>query len=182
MPGTTPRGYPFPLYTESANFPTQMQSLALAVDTDVQNNLVTAVNNGLNQPSVLASSSVVQSIANLTDVNLNFTVESYDNANWFNSGVSQTNFTAPSTGFYMMRLSVSYASNATGARTAIVKINGNFIWGKTLTGVSYDITQVMTVHMHQLTAGDIVTFVARQNSGVALNCTNRIASINKISA
>lgn len=181
MPGTTPRGYPYPLYSEANNFPSQLQSLANAVDTDIQANLVTAVNNGLNQPSVACSSTVAQSVANNTDVTMTFNVEEYDNANWFNSGVSTTNFTAPATGFYMLSCSLVYASNATGGRTVIVKVGGVTQYAKTFPGNSIDITQIPTTNLLPLTAGNVVTVAARQNSGVAINVTDKRISINRIS-
>jgi len=190
VPGTTPRGYPYPLYTETADFPDNLQDLAVAVDSDVQANLVTAVNNGLNQPSVRAHSQVVQAVAVNTDVTMTFNVEDYDNANWFNSGVSQTNFTAPSTGFYLISSTLVYAADVgslpeitSGGRGVIIKVNGVFVWNKTVGGVDYDITQNSTANLFSLTAGDIVTVVARHNSSnsASLNVTDKRISINRMS-
>lgn len=180
MPGTTPRGYPYPLYSEANDAPAQIQDLAEAIDTDVQTNLVDNVDDGLNQPSVRVVSNTVQAAPTATDVILTYNIETYDNAGWFNAGVSTTDFTVPATGMYLVSTSVVFASNGTGGRMLSVWVNGAFLYGKTIAGVSYDITQMPMTNLVPLTAGDVVTIRARQNSGVSVNITDKRASFNRV--
>lgn len=183
MPGTTPRGYPYPLYSEANNFPSQLQSLATAVDTDVQNNLVTAVNSGLNQPAVRASGSVTQVITSGTENTITFGTEIYDNAAMFNPGVSTTNFNITVTGFYMVMVHVTFDNNAAaGGRMVSIKVGGTTTTAKALAGVTFDSSQVTFAELINLTAGNVVTFTAVQNSGANVNLNvARSASLNRIS-
>jgi hypothetical protein len=113
---------------------------------------------------------------------MTFATEEYDNANWFNSGVSTTNFTVPSTGFYMISASLVYDSGAVSGRAIIIKSNGVFLYSKTVQGVPYDVAQLTSTNLINLTAGNVITVVGRQNSGVTLNVTDKRISINKVSS
>lgn len=184
MPGTTPRGYPFPLYTEANNFPTQLGAFATAVDTDVQTNLVTAVNTGLNAPACRVSSTVSQSVPNTgVDTIMTFVTEEYDNASFFTVGTSNTNIVIPSTGLYMVSCSIIYTvtAGASSAREILVKINGSFSFGKTIVAPTYDNVQIPTTMLISCNAADIVTLWARHRyTGGAINVTDKRLSINRI--
>ena len=67
MPANTPRGYSYPLYTDTMDgFPAAMQDLATDVDTDMQA-LVNQVNAAQNRPSVRVTATANQSIPQNVD-------------------------------------------------------------------------------------------------------------------
>jgi hypothetical protein len=183
MPGTTPRGYPYPLYTEANNFPTQDQNLANAIDSDVQTNLVTAVNSALNQPACRAADSGgTQTLTTGVVATVTFPFEVFDNANIFNPGVSTTNFTIPTTGFWMVMAYVTFNNNSNGGgRHVDMRVGGAIFCSKTLAGVSGDFTQVSFTHLKEFTAGNVVTFTALQNSGANDDISSRAVSLVRVS-
>ena len=71
MPANTPRGYTYPLYTDPADFPAQVQDFAQDVDVDVQA-LATTVTNALNSPSArvteTANQAITQNVATFVSV------------------------------------------------------------------------------------------------------------------
>ena len=125
---TINRGYPYPEYSDPADFPAQSQALATAIDTDLFNNLETPVNEAFDEPSVRAfrgtGTQVIPTGANTTlayDL-----VETYDNDNMYNGGVSLTNITVQTVGTYILSGSVNLApdGSATGSAALIVTSTG----------------------------------------------------------
>lgn len=184
MPGTTPRGYPYPLYTEAADFPAQLQSLATAVDTDVQSVYTRLAAANLQPACSVETLNVNQSVANNTDVLATFATELYDNANMVNLGVSNTNINIVSTGIYLVTASVTFLANATGSRNIHVVSSGaagtvarhNLFpdGGGTQTAV------VSLATLFAATSGTTVTLVQRQNSGGALNSAVRRLAVARV--
>lgn len=186
MPGTTPRGYPYPLYSEANDFPTQLGDLATAIDTDVQTNLVTAVNAGLNQPCVRAADSggAPQSIPTGVLTAVNFPFEVFDNAGMFNPGVSQTDFTIQVSGVYLVMAYITFpaaAGSATDACIVGTYRNGIRIAERGQDSPNTDDVQVAFTILSEYTAGQVVTFGVLHNATAARNITSRAASLARIS-
>lgn len=78
MPGTTPRGYDYPLYTDPQDTRQAIETLAEDVDLDVQA-LANQVSGALNRPSVAVSSSVAQALAVATTAAATWATVNYDN-------------------------------------------------------------------------------------------------------
>lgn len=184
MPATTPRGYPYPLYTDLNNFPAQLQSLATAVDTDIDS-LYDRLAAGNAQPSAIVESvGINQSVANNTDVTATFATEVYDNAAMVDLGVSNTNINIVSTGIYLAVARVTFLANATGSRQLSIVSSGalgviarrtNFT--DSSGGVS--VVQAMTASFSAV-SGTTVTLVQRQNSGAALNSSIRMLAVSRV--
>ncbi|MYZ35474.1 MULTISPECIES: hypothetical protein [unclassified Streptomyces] len=119
MPGATPRGYPFPLYADVQNFPAAIQSLATAVDADVQL-LETARAGALNEPTVRVTNLTAQSIPGSTTTTITWGAAgaNYDNASMWNPATpTLLTFTQP--GIYLLegRLEVAASGTATEVGT-----------------------------------------------------------------
>lgn len=187
MPENTPnRGYTYPLYTDVANFPVQMQDFATDVDTDVEA-LENAINAGLNRPTVRASNGGVgQSITQNVDTAALFSVEDFDNAGLFNPGVSQSNFTVSATGLWLMSFRVSWADNNTGTGRECRVFNSTTT---TTYGAQGDYPGNETADLFVAsafssllfaTAGDVLQIILRHNATAAVNTTTRQASLTMI--
>lgn len=146
------------------------------------NQLRDAINFWALTPRTYAWQSVAQSLPNGTVTAVTFTSEVYDVVQSGDTA-SHDNTTDPSriyvrtSGKYEISAQVQIASNATGARTATVRLNaaGNGAAGTVLatnqqspvTGIS---TSVSTPTIEaSLTAGDYIELFATQTSGGALN-------------
>lgn len=122
-------------------------------------------------PMVYLRASATQSIANNSDVALNFDTEDVK-VDLTHSVVSNTSrIVCVTPGLYRLAGSIGWASNATGARSARWFLNGG--------AVSYVIQQPAAATgnlgcpaptiLLRLAAGDYVELMARQSSGAALN-------------
>jgi len=184
MPQNTPRGYTYPLYTDPANFPAQIQDFATDVDLDVQAQ-VTATTGGLNRPSARVSATANQSIAANTFVFATFATEEYDNAAMGNLGINNDRLTFTSTGIYLVHGEVNFTSNGNAT------VNGR--WGSlvfnlginppinTLRGAQAMDTELSLTYLYQVTSvGDYVRLQVRQESGAALNISARSLSATKV--
>lgn len=95
----------------------------------------------------------------------------YDTAGLFDA--ASDGFVIPSTlvGLWLVKVQITFASNATNLRTAVIAINGgggSANEGFTMTAVSGQTTVVPAVGLFYLEDGDIVTTIAYQNSGSTL--------------
>lgn len=184
MPATTPRGYPYPLYTDLNDFPAQIQSLATAIDTDIDS-LYDRLAAGNAQPAAIVETlNVNQSVANNTDVTATFATEVYDNAAMVNLGVSNTNINIVSTGIYLAVARVSYLANANNSRQISIVSSGALgIVGRRTNFADSSGTVPTIVAMTTLfsaTSGTTVTLVQRQNSGVAVNSAVRMLAVSRV--
>ncbi|KUJ65436.1 hypothetical protein [Streptosporangium amethystogenes] len=107
MPGTTPRGYEYPLYGDTQNVPTQVQALAEDIDADVQS-LYTANTTARNAPTASISSTGILATPSGALTTMTFTDELYDNAGMVNLGVNNTIITIPQTGLYLVSGTVTF--------------------------------------------------------------------------
>jgi hypothetical protein len=186
MPANTPRGYTYPLYTDPANPPAQIQDFAQDVDLDVQAQ-VNLINGALNRPSARAIATANVSIAANTFTFLTFATEEYDNAAMINLGVNNDRLTFTSSGLYLISASVIFAPNGnvtTGGRgvtfvssTAIPpEIASNSTQGSQTNHSDVNVTYTHWVPA----AGEFIRLRVYQTSGAALNVNFRSISATKV--
>lgn len=187
MPENTPnRGYTYPVYTDVADFPVQMQDFATDVDADMEA-LENSIQVALDRPSVRANGGGVnQSIPQNVATAAQFATEEFDNAAMFDPGVSLTNFTIPSSGLYICSVRVSWSDNNTGTGRAIslrrVSPSAKLA---TSTGYPGSISQDLFVATSYNTlfpaaAGEVFQIELLHNATAAVGTTTRQVNFNKI--
>lgn len=189
MTQNTPRGYTYPLYTDPANFPAQMQDLAQDIDTDVAAQLALQTNM-LDQPSSRVSATAAQAIASNTDVTLTWATEEFDNAGLFVIG-SPTIFTVNELGLYWIHAWAEFSANADSTTSgAMLRIVSSAFGTRAAHGPRRGIDstpdsiaiQVHVSTLHEITVvGETISVVGRHNLPVASQVTTRAFSITKIS-
>lgn len=184
MPANTPRGYTYPLYTDLANFPAQIQDFALDVDTNVQG-LANEINNITEgAPSVRISATANQSIAVSTDTFATFAVEDYDNDLMANLGANNDRITFTTAGIYLVEADVNWTPNGNAT------LNGRKIVldHSTLGEVARDSrrgsqaldTETNVTTLIEVPAASFIRVLVRQNSGAAVNISARSLSATKV--
>lgn len=187
MPGSTPnRSYPYPLYGEAQDFPTQMQSMALAIDSDVTNNLVLPTTNSLDEPSIRVHRTVVQAIAPNVNVTLQYNTIVYQLDIGAPGGPSgQVTINQP--GYYLVAGSVvlSPTGNAGGAAALVLTSSGGVLTNpvgvsRALdndkdTAISYS-----TLHYVPTTPETLSQFV-RHNHSVSINSGTSHMTVTRVS-
>lgn len=188
MTVTTPRGYPTPDYTDPMSPRTQIQALATAVDTDVQN-LYSRVNAGKHQPTCYLSApfSTLQAVAANTNVTATYTTEVVDTDNMANLGTSNTTINITQTGIYLVSGSISIGSPGTPNNGAIgMWIENNGTGGLGLIARSFGLATA-TVNTcglvaHQvilLLSGSNIQMVMRQTGGTTYQSSSRHLSVTR---
>jgi ABC-type sulfate transport system substrate-binding protein len=186
MPQTTSRGYPYPLYTDQADFPSQIQDLAEAIDVDVDG-LYDRVAVGYNRPTcIVRAVGVNQAIAANTDVTATYAEEVYDNANMFNLGTSTTTVTFPESGIYIGVSRITFLSNGNatvGGRQVAISTTGTLgVVGRKSSLADQNVsTGVHQTVIFFAEAGSTVTQIQRHNSGASLNSSTRYLAVSKVS-
>lgn len=187
MPANTPRGYTYPLYGDTQDFPTQMQDYANDVDADVQL-LVNRIAAAYDRPSVriVGTGNVV--VAPNVNVTLTFTAEQYDNNNMADLGVNNQIITLNSSGIYLITGAITYTANGNATRAgltstlvssaAVVPIPAR----KSVRDTQNFSTTVHVVALHQALVADNITLQARHNSPANITVTDRHLSATKITA
>lgn len=186
MPQNTPRGYTYPLYTDPANFPSQIQDFAQDVDADVQS-LVNSINTSLAAPSGRASASANQAIAVNTPTFATFATEDYDNAAMVNLGVNNDRITFTSTGIYLVEGQVNFASNGNatvrGRRAELIQNLTTVVTLNSVPGIQgLAVEMSLTGLFRVVTIGDFIRMRVTQDSGAALNIDARSLSATKVSS
>lgn len=182
MPGATTRGYPYPLYGEATTFPAQIQALATAIDTDMDN-LWDRVIAGGNQPAaVVETTGVNQAVANNTDVTATYATEVYDNANMANLGVSNTILSIVSTGVYLAMGRVSFAANAAAGERQITLLSSGAlgVLARRTVSAGTVATSFSLSNVFFATSGTTVSMIQRQMSGVSINTDVRRLSVARL--
>lgn len=183
---TPNRSYPYPDYAETANFPLQIQNFATAVDTDVQAQY-TAVAAAQNRIGVRCTGSAAQSIpTGGGGAAATYATEDYDNGNFFVIG-SPDRFTIPVTGLYLLGFRATFVGFTTtppaGGNVRNVFVEQNLV-SAPLAGITQygnsSGTVVSLTALISFTAGTIVRFILRQDTGSAQNTTTRRASISLV--
>jgi len=183
MPANTPRGYPYPIYTDVNNFPAQAQSFANAVDADVQAQ-VNRVTAAMSAASVRLSATANQSIPISTDTFVTFATEEYDNAAMANLGVNNTLVTIPSDGVYLISAEVNFVNNGNattnGRQVVIFASPGNEIAWSNLRGTTAADTELCVPFLARLLTGNTLRVRVRHNSGAAVNISARSFSVTRV--
>jgi hypothetical protein len=190
MPGFTPRGYEYPLYTDAGhNFPADIQALAEDIDADVQAQ-VNTLTGALAQPSVRVSSTATQAVAANTDVTVTWDTEDFDNGGIWVIG-SPTIFTFTEVGLYLISASARWPSNADSTLSScglriVSSATGTRARHEVRRGVDSvpDTIQTFThvATLHEIAApGETISIVARHNMAVASAVIEREFSATKIS-
>ncbi|MHA4774771.1 hypothetical protein L1085_009735 [Streptomyces sp. MSC1_001] len=180
MPLNTPRGYTYPEYPDTQNFPAVMQDLAQDIDTDVQARY-NEIADSVEYPSVLIHKTVAQSIPSNTNTLLTFGTEVYDNDNMANLGVSNTQITIQTAGVYIVSGSVTLNGNGNATPAAAALIAGIPV------GVSHNLdndksTCLSFTTLHSVTAPpQAITLTVRHNSPAAVNAAVAQLSATRIS-
>jgi hypothetical protein len=174
MPGqTTTWALRYPLYTEAANVPTQMQNLATDINTGLTtvNNLITLATQ---RRRAVARRTASVSIPNNAFTTVTFTAESFDNDNMINLGTDATAITVNTSGLYLLIGRNNWAANATGSRAFRFILNGGLV---PVTVRDETVAAAATVTNQSFSAlvwgnvGDVFRCQVFQNSGAALNST-----------
>lgn len=187
MPDTTPeRGYEYPCYGDPSDFPTQMQTLATDIDTDVQQ-IVNDINNiGLARQSARMIRTAVLAVANNTQTPVVFDSAAQPP---FWPGATST-ITFPKTAAYLLMANTQWDIADTGQRRAdlrrltpsalsfAVDLRDG-IAAAALPGFDNPVNTVTA--MCKVTAGDTMQLRVLQTSGVALNLIAATFSIVELS-
>jgi len=175
---TPNRGYPYPEYTDANNVPSQLQALATAVDNDLLNFLETPITERLDTPSVRVTRSVgTQAVAANVNVVMQYDpIETYDNDNMYNSGVSNTNIVVNTTGTYLLTGSVNLApTGVAGGSVALIVMSSGATTPNPV-GASRPLdndkaTSISVTTLHRANAAEILTLIVRHNHGGALTAS-----------
>lgn len=121
-------------------------------------------------PSVRATMSAVQAVADLTQTVILFDTEDYDNAGMHSTASNTGRLTAPVAGIYAIKCHLAFAASATGFRDIRFRLNGTteFAWearsaagsGNTVLSLACDI---------KLAATDYVEVRAYHSQGASVN-------------
>ena len=186
MPANTPRGYTYPLYTDPANFPAQVQDFATDVDADVQA-IVNSANTALTAaPSVRISATANQAIAANTNVIVTWATEEYDNAAMGNLGVNNERITFTSTGYYIISAEVNFAPNGNATvngRSGLLLYTGGAAGDaayRVRGAQSMDVEWGVTTLARVTSLPAFVQVQVRQESGASLNISARSFTATKV--
>lgn len=185
---TTPRGFPYPEYTDPMSPRTQIQALATAVDNDVAS-LYSRANAGKHQPTCYLNApfSTLQSVAPNANVLATYTTEVVDTDNMANLGTSNTTINITQTGIYLVSGSISIGSPGSPNNAPIgMWIENNGTGGLGLIARAFGLATV-TVNTcglvaHQvllLVAGSTIQMVMRQTSSVTYQSSSRHLSVTR---
>ena len=185
MPNTFLRNYPYPDYGDPQNFPSDMQALALAVDTDVAA-ISAEIEEALDYSSVRVHRTIAQAVAQNVNVTMTYNVEVYDNDAMFNGGVSNTNIIVNTPGVYLIAGSANLApSGAGGGAAALICMSTGALLTNPF-GVSRALdddkdTSLSYTTLHYVpTAPETLTQFIRHNHGAGLSSTFAQMSVTRI--
>lgn len=186
MPGLTPlRSYPYPTYSEPADFPTQIAAFANAVDADVDA-LASSQLAALNASSARVTASANQTIVPSTGTALTFTTEAYDNASMVNLGVNNDRITFPSIGVYLIHAECTWESNGNatlgGRRLYLnMSLEGNVAFD-TRRGAQSQIVESTITYLYNATlVGSYVRASVAHTSGANVDVGVRSFSATRVS-
>lgn len=182
MPQNTSRGYSYPLYTDPADFPAQIQDLATDIDTDMDS-LWDRLTAGYNQAACrVRAATINQSIANNTDVAASFAEELYDNAGMVDLGTSATTINITQTGTYLAVGRATFAAGTSGSGRQLALVSSGSLGTVGRKSQPQDSASGVPVNLTVLfwaAAGTTLQLIQRQNSGAAINTTTRTLMVAK---
>ena len=121
-------------------------------------------------PRCRVYNSAAISVANATDQALTFNSERYDTDTMHSTAANTSRITFTTAGTYTIKGHVSFAANATGQRTLMVRLGGATILAVQKTQATSAGSVELTVDTeYAFTAGQYVELVVSQNSGGALD-------------
>jgi hypothetical protein len=172
MPGsTTDWALPYPLYTDPAAGAAQLQALAEAID-DAHEQIAAEIAAIGQRTAAAVYGSAAQSLANNTSVQLTFSTTEFDNGLTVNLGTGDLTVVTP--GWYWVSAWVRIAANSTGNRQIYIRQDTSPIgYLRSQTVASPDTTVLTANALTFFTAGQSINMQAAQDSGGALNATNR---------
>lgn len=111
-----------------------------------------------------------QSIANDTPIILAFNSERFDTDTMHDIATNNSRLTCNTAGKYLIFCNIRYAVNATGYRTCVIRKNGlTFIGQDNKNARSGSVVYQNVAIIADLSVGEYVEVLVRQNSGVALD-------------
>lgn len=187
MPANTPRGYTYPLYPDTQDFPAQIQDLAQDIDTDIQ----TIANLGplaLDRVTARAQDAGPNAIVPNTTTAVAFGIQAFDYGAIYNPG-TPTLMTFPESGIYQVSLSIEFLANGNatvGARAIFLTSSGALTpvvaresrAGNQNRNTSLDVS---TLYM-AVAAGETISSFVRHNSAANVSIADRWMSVTKITA
>ena len=180
MPGTTPRGYDYPLYAETQDFPAAIQELAEDVDADMDA-LYDGNTAARNEPTAIVAQSFNVALPTATDVTTTFDTELYDNAAMVNLGVSPQVVTITSTGLYLVSATINTDVDTGSVAMFVRSVAGLVPDIATVTkGGGLPFTDLNTVALTRCAAAETIRIIVRQNSGALRNIISSRLSVTKV--
>jgi hypothetical protein len=163
-------------YVDPPNFVSA--TTATAADANILSEdirFLKGITDGVGFSGAQVSRTSAQSIADATDTDITFQAEAWDYGGWWTSGTDvivpagavPAGYTSIAT-MFVARL--RFVTEAAGGRIIKVNVNGSTVGMASVPGLSGDQTDVSVTCFAVVEAADVITLVARQNSGGALNC------------
>jgi hypothetical protein len=127
----------------------------------------------LGEPPIVAiRRAAAQSINTATFTNISWDTEDLDLYGMF-SATSDT-VTITRAGLYAVHFYASFAANATGTNTVIMRANGVTDFGTGTSPGDGTVRALTASTYYDAAVGDTIVFIVRQTSGGALNTTGRL--------
>lgn len=172
----------------TASFPTTVKSFTAVTDgvdypeavdiNSLQEETAAVETYLLTSPSAArVTHSTTQSIANSTFQALTFDTETFDTDTMHSAGTNPTRLTAITAGKYVVTACAAFASNATGARIAALRLNGSQLNQQRIPAVNGYETMIVLSDIYNLAANDYVEVFVFQDSGAALNVISASTSL-----
>lgn len=184
MPATTPRGYEYPLYSDTQNVPAQLQALAEDIDTDVQG-LYNSSAAARNAPTAAVDTAGILATPSGSMTTMTWTAELYDNAGMVNLGVSNTVITIPQTGLYLISGTAVF-SIATGVTTLAGALFLRSVGGlvpdiATVTkNLGSPVTNLSAVALTRCNAGETISLATQHNYTSPIDVTPARLYVTKV--
>ncbi|MEU7010356.1 hypothetical protein [Streptomyces sp. NPDC046332] len=184
MPEDTPRGYTYPEYTDTQNFPAAIQELATDIDADVQD-LYDDVDHARYAPTAAVSFAGPTPLANGVTTDWAFTSEDYDNAGMVNLGVDPTDVSITEDGVYWITGWAEFAAAGvtTGSVGVFIMTTGALLNLVTVTRAPDNDkrTEVSATCIAFCATGEDITLALRQTTGAPLNIQFAKLTVTKVS-
>jgi hypothetical protein len=187
MPANTPRGYTYPLYPDTQNFPAQIQDLAQDIDADIQA-IADLGPLALDRATARAQDAGSVAIVPNTTTAVPFTIQAFDYGAIYNPAFPNL-MTFPEDGIYQVSISVEFLANgnatvggraiyltSTSALTPVVARESKL--GNQLRNTSLDLSSLYMA----VAAGETISAFVRHNSAANVSISDRWMSITKLTA
>lgn len=128
-------------------------------------------------PYAILKRNANQSIADSTVTAVQWNAEDADSDNGHSTSVSNSRYTAPRTGLYLVTCSIPWVANASGLRELNFQVNGttSYAGHRFVAGAAVGVVSSSS-HMISMTSGDYVEATVWQNTGGSLNIDQSFAT------